>query len=112
MTQAIHQNLAAGRWQTLSLATQLGNIGSEVGRAANSVRNGNTERAESALARAFELIDLTLSDNRWAGVKRREIARLREVCADTFYNGGLYASSKEDIEKYLYHFAAASRRGK
>lgn len=28
-----HQNLAAGSWQKLSLAEQLGNVGSEVGRA-------------------------------------------------------------------------------
>jgi hypothetical protein len=27
-----HRELAAGRWQTLSLAEQLGNVGSEVGR--------------------------------------------------------------------------------
>ena len=31
--QVLHANLAAGRWHTLTLADQLGNIGSDVGRA-------------------------------------------------------------------------------
>lgn len=109
MPEPLHKDLAAGRWFSLTLAQQLGNVGSEIGRAATYVRQGKNERQESALARAFELIDLTLSDNRWAGPRRREIARLREVCADTFYGDREYRSTPESLEKYLYHFAVAAR---
>lgn len=35
MAKFSHQNLADGRWFTLTLAQQLGNAGSEVGRALN-----------------------------------------------------------------------------
>ncbi|TSC78477.1 MAG: hypothetical protein G01um101429_750, partial [Parcubacteria group bacterium Gr01-1014_29] len=36
MKQFIHKELAEGRWFQLSLMEQLGNIGSEVGRAARA----------------------------------------------------------------------------
>ena len=54
-----HRELAAGRWWELSIAEQLGNVGSEVGR---SIRwsSRNPELARAALDRALELIDLAL----------------------------------------------------
>jgi hypothetical protein len=54
---AQHQSLAAGRWQTLSLAEQLGNVGSEVGRAVRAKTQHNDRRMWSALERALELFD-------------------------------------------------------
>jgi len=101
--------MAAGRWFGLSLMEQLGNIGSEVGRAAEAWRQGNAERKVKALERAFELLDLTLSDSRWRGGRLREICRSREVCVDTFYGHQEYQTTPEDLEKYFYHFAAAAR---
>lgn len=109
MTEIQHKNLAAGRWHAMTLSEQLGNVGSEVGRAASNLRQGNKERSDSALVRAFELIDLTLADKRWKGLRLREIARLREVCADTFYGDKEYGSTPESLEKYLNHFAMAAR---
>jgi len=73
-----HKELAAGRWQTLSLAEQMGNIGSEVYRSINWFRKKDNERLEKAFERALELFDLTLDDPRWKG-RRKEIARSREV---------------------------------
>lgn len=112
MNEIQHKDLAAGRWYQMRLCEQLGNVGSEIGRAANNLRSGNKVRADSALTRAFELIDLTLADKRWAGPRRREIARLREVCADTFYGDKEYNSTPESLEKYLYHFAVEARSKK
>ncbi len=109
MNEVQHKDLAAGRWNQFTLCEQLGNVGSEIGRAARYVETGNTARLEGALTRAFELIDLTLADPRWQG-RRREIARLREVCADTFYGNKEYGSEPKDIERYLHHFAFAARR--
>jgi hypothetical protein len=80
-TQALHQNLAAGRWAELSLMEQLGNIGSEVGRASRVHAQANEARFVPALDRALELFDLTLADERWA-TRRKEIARAREVVCD------------------------------
>lgn len=109
MTEPIHKDLAAGRWFTFSLAEQLGNVGSEIGRAANALRMGNHERKEKALERAFELIDLTVMDKRWRGPKLREICRFREVCADTFYGDREYGDTPERLEKYLFYFALVAR---
>ena len=102
-----HKTLAGGRWHTLSLAEQLGNIGSEVLRAARQ-ENKNDDLLGAAAERALELFDLTLSDPRWRG-RRSEIARAREVFCDAVYGGHLYKSSLFDLTRYFDHFALAAR---
>lgn len=108
---AIHQNLASGRWFEMTLSEQLGNVGSEIGRATSALSYGLEERKEKALVRALELLDLTLSDKRWNRAGRlREIARAREVCVDTFYGQQEYRTTPKDLENYFYHFALAARQ--
>ena len=72
MVETLHVGLAAGRWSQLTLAEQLANIGSEVGRAVRAKSTGNERRMIAAMERALELFDLTLADVRWQG-RRREI---------------------------------------
>ena len=103
-----HQILADGRWQTLSLAEQLGNIGSEVHRA-HKAEKTNENRFLAARDRALELFDLTLADPRWRG-RLREIARAQEVFCDATLGGELYGSTLENLEKYFDQFALAARR--
>ena len=83
MSGPLHRDLAAGRWHELTLAEQLGNIGSEVSRA-SKWRGRNEQLATGALERALELLDLTLADPRLRGsvARLREIARAREVVVD------------------------------
>lgn len=107
----IHQSLAAGRWQTFTLAEQLGNIGSEVGRALNWQKRGDEEQWKRALDRALELFDLTIADQRWK-MRLREILRMREVVCDYFYEGTQYGSEAQQLESYFLSFAVAARRGK
>ena len=40
--QALHAGLAAGRWHTLTLNEQLGNVGSDVGRAIRAKEHRTT----------------------------------------------------------------------
>lgn len=96
------------RWFTLSLAEQLGNIGSEVGRAAKW--QGKDEQSFwGAVTRALELIDLTREDIRW--VKRRlELNRARETFADAVLGGKEYHSSLTDLEPYFMQFALNARK--
>jgi len=75
--QFLHQNLARGRWFELSLAQQLGNIGSEVGRARRSCGNDEA-KFWNAAARALDLFYLTLSDKRWSKWRKKEICRACE----------------------------------
>lgn len=112
MTEIAHRELAAGRWRTLTLAQQLGNVGSEAGRAMKW-RSRNPEIARRSLARALELIDLTLDDPRHrASVARlREICRVREVLLDFLVGPNQYGSTEASLQKYFDAFAvAASKR--
>lgn len=104
-----HPDLATGRWQTFSLAEQLGNIGSEVSRAINWREKGDVEKSANALARGLELFDLTLADSRWHG-RRRELARSREVVCDYLVGENAYASTSDELQSYFDAFALVARR--
>ena len=97
-----HTSLAAGRWFTLSLAQQLGNIGSEVNRAIRA--RGDVKRFDNAVERGLELLDLTLSDPRWRK-RLKEIARARELFCDAVLGNSQYATSLEDLNTYFNYFA-------
>jgi hypothetical protein len=111
MTSVQHRELAAGRWWTLSLAEQLGNVGSEVSRATRWTSR-NPELAQGALYRALELLDLTLADPRLrqSPARLREIARAREVVADFFAGPNQYRSTAASLQKYFDAYALAARR--
>lgn len=106
--EAIHKELILGRWQKLSLCEQLANIGSEVSRALRW-KDKDQKNFESAIARTFELFDLTLQDPRWRG-RLREIARLREVFCDAITGGKEYKSSLKDLDRYFFYYAFCARR--
>jgi hypothetical protein len=105
-----HRDLAAGRWGQLSLAEQLGNVGSEVGRILRW-RDRDDRLMSSAFDRALELLDLTLADSRWRG-RLREIARVRELLCDAVAGGRDYATTLEDLDRYFLAFAMAARRSR
>jgi hypothetical protein len=109
MTSA-HRELAAGRWWAMSLAEQLGNVGSEVGRAVRWAST-NPSLAGSALERALDLLDLTLDDprHRRSVARLREIARAREVVVDFLAGENRYGSSAASLCKYFDDFARAAR---
>lgn len=100
-----HHELAAGRWFTLTLAEQLGNVGSEVHRMAIAQ---SEEDRNLAFVRALELLDLTLADSRH--IRRlKEIARVREFLCDAASGGKQYYTSIEDLDRYFLQFAIAAR---
>lgn len=106
-----HRDLAAGRWWELSIAQQLGNVGSEVSRAARWMGR-SPEQAQNALYRALELLDLTLADPRLrqSPARLREIARAREVVADFFAGPNEYRSTAASLQKYFDAYALACRK--
>lgn len=108
MNIVFHKEFAEGRWFTLSLMEQMGNIGSEVSRA--SMWQGKDEKIFlNAVERALELFDFTIADERWRGARRLEIVRAREVFVDAIYGGKEYKSSLESLNKYFLPFAYAAR---
>lgn len=89
----------------MSLAEQLGNIGSEVGRAAKW-QGRDDSSYWGAVTRALELFDITQMDTRWKK-RRPEIDRAREIFADAVLGGREYGSSLKSLEKYFMPFAIA-----
>lgn len=102
-TRIVKDKISEERWRKLSLAEQLGNIGSEVGRAAKWQMKDESS-FWSAVSRAMELFDLTQNDPRWSS-RRQELDRAREVFADAVLGGKEYKSNLKNVEKYFMPFA-------
>ena len=100
----VHTQLA-DRWGTLTISEQMGNVGSEVGRAIRAHDAGNVTRFDAALSRALELFDLTAADNRWRGPRRREILRAREEFCRVFFDGPAEPHMVGGLENYFRYFA-------
>ncbi len=102
-----HASLASGRWQTMSLAEQLANVGSDVARA-RRWQEADAHLCEKAFERALELLDLTIGDPRWKG-RRKELTRVREVLCDAMLGGKEYGGDLASLDRYFYVFAIAAR---
>lgn len=98
-----HQDLASGRWHTMTLAEQLGNAGSEFSRIISSRKRNDQARFNSALVRFLELLDLTINDPRWSVYRKRELLRLREISCEDF---------PENMQAYFDQFALLARKSK
>lgn len=110
-----HKELAAsGRWDEMSFAQQMANIGSEVFRASKWKEAGKGERSIRAADRALELTDMTVLSRQKHGLDMREVLRMREVLCDYFYGDNQYESSASSLNKYFEPFslkASAQRYG-
>ncbi|MCX6720601.1 MAG: hypothetical protein NTW11_02245 [Candidatus Staskawiczbacteria bacterium] len=89
------------KWQKLSFAEQMGNIGSEVARAFSLKQKADKDNSEKSFFRALELIDLTIKNRKHHLL---EIFRLREVLCDAFKLNSLKVKP-ESLNKYFIKFA-------
>lgn len=103
MDKPIHKKLASGKWNDMSLAQQLGNIGSEVNRSIVSFNKGDNERFQSAFERTLELFDLTINDERWKS-RLKEINRSREVFCSLFFNQDEFKNLKKEMDSFNEYF--------
>jgi hypothetical protein len=102
----IKHEYSADAWASMDMFNQMGNIGSEVGRALTAKRQGKLDRCQAAYLRGLDLIDETARI--WANQKRaglRELLYAREQFAESV------TSSKIDptLEAYFMQFAIAAR---
>jgi len=106
----IHKSLAGGRWETLTLAEQMGNIGSEVSRAQIFFAKHDKEKCFNAVARGLELIDLTIAhaqkQKRSGALK--ELCRVREVMCDYFLGPNEYRTDIKSLQLYFDQFAISA----
>lgn len=101
-----HKNLAGGNWSKLSLAEQLGNIGSEYGRALNWKQKNRPDYFQKAFDRMLELLDFTIADPRWHNQRLKELCRLRENACQELSDS---PQNPEGLNKYFFQFAALAR---
>ncbi|MBM3790069.1 MAG: hypothetical protein FJW35_06925 [Acidobacteria bacterium] len=107
---AFHSLDFAARRKQLTLAEQLGNIGSEVDRAIARRRKGHPRRSNAALDRALDLFDPTISDPRWrTRSKLKELTRAREALCEAFCTTPPCDTSLDSLSRYFYYFAWAAR---
>jgi vacuolar-type H+-ATPase catalytic subunit A/Vma1 len=105
-----HKELAAGRWNDLSLMEQMANIGSEVERTINWRNKNNMEYSRLAFERSLELLDLTVADQK-NSTRLKEILRVREALADHFSFDNIYNTTDQQWQKYFLSFNYAARLG-
>jgi len=104
-----HSDTLAQKWSKLTLAEQLGNIGSEVNRMINW-RHKDKAIADRAFERMLELVDLTLT-NLHNKYRLREIARSRELLVSSWLENNASADSNLDyLNKYFLQFALLDRK--
>ncbi len=99
-------------WEEMTVAEQLGNIGSEVSRALRWHKKDDVEKWKGALWRALDLFDRTLTGDDLTYSRMREINRAREVVCDYFLGGNRYGSTPESLNNYFTQFAIAARARK
>jgi hypothetical protein len=97
---------SATKWAEMTVFDQMGNIGSEVGRALTAKRQGKDKRCQTAFHRGLDLIDETA--HLWAAQKRpglKELLYARELFAESV------TTDKVDptLEAYFMQFAMAAR---
>lgn len=107
--KAQHQSLANGRWQNLSFAEQMANVGSEVERSLNWQSKNKTKFMDQALNRALELLNLSISTQKTLA-RTKELARVKETLLDYFWGNNQYRSQPQKISKYFYHFNYLARK--
>ena len=97
------------RWAQLSIYEQMGNIGSEVGRAIKARRTGREERVEGAIVRALDLFNATTEQLVVEKSPRlKEVLRARNEFLRLFYDD-TFDTDADAIERYFTQFAIANR---
>jgi hypothetical protein len=96
------------KWQSMSIFAQMGNIGSEVGRAAKAYSNEDKDSFDGAFRRAIDLFHATTD-----GLVASKSPRVREVllARDAFvsqYYGNI-PEIDASLESYFMQYAIADR---
>ena len=98
------------RWAKMTINEQMGNIGSEVGRAIIAHRDGDIAREDRAIDRAIDLFSATvevLVGTKYS-YRLREVLRAREEFLRLFFDG-TFDSDADKIERYFMNYAFAAR---
>jgi hypothetical protein len=98
-------------WAKFTIIEQMGNIGSEVGRAIKAQREDMPERVEGAINRALDLFNATvevLLRDRSVSHRAKEVLRARDQFLALFYDDNF--DDADRLEAYFTQYAMAARR--
>ncbi|MGB3023535.1 MAG: hypothetical protein WBB39_01885 [Candidatus Saccharimonadales bacterium] len=94
------------KWQSMDIFNQMGNIGSEVGRALSAKRRGDERSMQAAFYRGLDLMDATVEELvRQRSPRSKEVLRAREVFAQAIVTD----TTDPTLEQYFMQFAMAAR---
>lgn len=102
----IDHTFNVARWAEMDRFSQMGNIGSEVGRALTAKSQGKLDRCQAAFYRGLDLIDETARI--WASQKQtglKELLYARELFAESVTTDNVDST----LEAYFMQFAVAAR---
>ena len=102
------------KWGKYTIYEQMGNIGSEVGRAINAKRSGYDYRIEGAVVRAQDLFLATAECIIKSGKQLhrvKEILRARDQFMEFIYTDGFDEAEAAKLENYFMYFAYIARTG-
>lgn len=101
----------ADRWASMTLAEQMANTGSEVGRSAKWLAKGKMGLADGAYLRALDLIDLTIAYGRLGMPGRdallKELLRARDCYTESFNRADI--ETLDYLDRYFGQFASICR---
>ncbi len=94
-------------WSQMTLFEQMGNIGSEVGRAISAKKRGKQQWMQSAFFRGMDLFNVTASQ--WT---HNQPARLKELLYAREQFAQYIMADKEDatLENYFFQYALVARK--
>jgi hypothetical protein len=96
------------KWDKMSFFSQMGNIGSEVGRTAKEFKKGNDLSFNAALERALDLFNATTENLiSTRSIRAKEVLRSRDQFVTQFY--GDKKKVDPNLEAYFMNFAIAER---
>jgi len=104
-----HSDTFKERWEKLTLAQQLGNIGSEYERALSWKKRGDESKFQNAFERFLELLDLTIANPHVTMPQKKELLRAREIACQELTETN---ATDNYLQKYFYQFALLANKDK
>lgn len=98
------------RWAQFTDFERMGNIGSEVGRAFNAKKMGDSERQHGAMIRALALFNATIQMmTKLKSVRAKEVLRARDQFLTILTNQNATTKDMDSLEAYFMRFALTAR---
>ncbi len=97
------------KWHSMTLPEQLGNAGSDYERALRWKKLDKQELFANAARRTLAQLDMTITDSKLLGGRRKEVARVRESVCEELFSANSNDASANRLAKYFFVMAKLAR---